>query len=167
MRGIAKACGMQAGSLYYHFASKDEIVSEILNIGVQRVFDAVQQAIAALPADAGLKQVVQTGIAAHLSGLLLAHDFTSANIRIFWQVPLQVRANHTQLRKKYENYWHQLLMGWQKKQAIRPGVNLQMIVLFLFGTMNWTTEWSDGKKSDIQALSVEMAELFCNGLEKK
>src|ERR1035437_495482 len=42
LRAIADACDMKAGSLYYHFESKDQIVSEVLDIGVQRAFDAVR-----------------------------------------------------------------------------------------------------------------------------
>ena len=32
---------MKAGSLYYYFASKDEIVIDVLNIGVARMNEAV------------------------------------------------------------------------------------------------------------------------------
>ena len=34
MRAVGSGVGMKAGSIYYHFASKDEIIEEILNIGI-------------------------------------------------------------------------------------------------------------------------------------
>ena len=165
LRAIASACDMKAGSLYYHFESKDQIVTEVLNIGVQRVFDAVKAAVEALPADAGLAQTLQCAIETHLEALLEAQDFTSANIRIFGQVPAEVRNAHMDLRKRYENYWRNLLSSLESRGEIRPGSNLQRTVFFLFGAMNWTTEWYDKKKTDITVVAAELAELVVNGLK--
>ena len=164
LRSIAQACDMQAGSLYYHFESKDQIVSEVLSIGVQRVFDAVKAAVEALPQDCELDATLQCAIQAHLGALLHAHDFTSANIRIFGQVPDKVRAAHKSLRKAYEQYWLSLLTALQKRGEISSQVDLQRTVFFLFGAMNWTTEWYDQKKSGIPALAQELAGLVSHGL---
>lgn len=167
LRAIAQACDMKAGSLYYHFESKDKIVSEVLDIGVQRVFDAVKDAVAALPPDADLRTTLECAIAAHLGALLHAHDFTSANIRIFGQVPVAVRAPHKSLRRRYEQYWKNLLIALQRRGAIRSGIDLQRTVFFLFGAMNWTTEWYDEKKSTLTALAGELADIVANGLQSK
>ena len=164
LRAIADACDMKAGSLYYHFDSKDQIVSEVLDIGVQRVFDTVRSAVEALPPDAGLRDTLKCAIQAHLSALLHAHEFTSANIRIFGQVPAGVRASHKSLRRSYEQYWQDLLLGLQRRDEIRSGTDLQRTVFFLFGAMNWTTEWYDQKKSGLPAMAGELADLVSNGL---
>ncbi|MEP4559632.1 MAG: helix-turn-helix domain-containing protein, partial [Nitratireductor sp.] len=37
LRKIADAAGIKAGSIYYHFGSKDEIVAAILDAGIQAV----------------------------------------------------------------------------------------------------------------------------------
>ncbi len=167
LRSIAQACDMKAGSLYYHFASKDQIVSEVLDIGVQRVFDAVRRAVEGLPSDANLAVTLQCAIAAHLGALLHAHDFTSANIRIFGQVPLEVRETHKSLRKRYEQYWRKMLLALQHRGEIRDGVDLQRTVFYLFGAMNWTTEWYDQKKSGLAAMAGELTDLVTNGLRAK
>ena len=167
LRSIAAACDMKAGSLYYHFASKDQIVSEVLDIGVQRVFDAVKAAVEALPEDANLKVTLQSAIEAHLGALLHAHDFTSANIRIFGQVPDEVRASHRSLRKKYEQYWRKMLAALQQRGEIQDGIDLQRTVFFLFGAMNWTTEWYDQKKSGLAAMAGELTALVTQGLQAK
>lgn len=158
---------MKAGSLYYHFESKDQIVSEVLDIGVQRVFDAVRMAVEALPSNANLTVTLQCAIEAHLGALLHAHDFTSANIRIFGQVPDDLRAGHKSLRKKYEQYWQDLLITLQQRGEIRNGIDLQRTVFFLFGAMNWTTEWYDEKKSGLTAMAGELTDLVTNGLRGK
>ena len=49
MRKIAASCEMKAGSLYYHFKSKDQILTEVLNIGIKKVHAAVATALADTP----------------------------------------------------------------------------------------------------------------------
>lgn len=164
LRAIAAACDMKAGSLYYHFKSKDEIVTEVLNIGVQRVFDAVTAAVDALPEEAGLTLTLQCAIETHLEALLKSQDFTSANFRIFGQVPENVRAAHKDMRKRYETYWVDLLVGLEDRGEIRVEANLTHTVYFLFGAMNWTTGWFDKKKANIKVVARELTDLVVIGL---
>jgi AcrR family transcriptional regulator len=51
LRDIGERAGMKAGSLYYHFTSKEELVAEVLRTGVKRVHRAVVSAIDALDPD--------------------------------------------------------------------------------------------------------------------
>src|SRR5690606_32822290 len=50
LRDIAKSIDMKAGSIYYHFSSKEQILDEVLSISVKLMTEAVEQALAALPA---------------------------------------------------------------------------------------------------------------------
>ena len=164
LRAIAADCDMKAGSIYYHFASKDVIVAEVLDIGVRRVFDAVKQAVDALPPGTGLADTLRCAIETHLRALLLAHDFTSANIRILGQVPLPVREAHRALRRRYERYWVTLLSGLRQRGDIRATSDLNRTVFFLFGAMNWATEWYDERKSPLAVVAGELADLVAHGL---
>lgn len=165
LRAIAAACNMKAGSLYYHFESKDQIVSEVLDIGVQKVFDSVKAAVQALAPGATLGATLHCAIEAHLCALLHAHDFTSANIRIFGQVPVPVRESHRTLRRAYENYWREMLEQLRRHGAIRAEADLQQTVYFLFGAMNWATEWYDDKRFDLKRVANQMADLVVLGLQ--
>ncbi len=165
LRAIASECGMQAGSLYYHFSSKEEIIASVLEIGVQRVFDAVRAAVDALPAGSGLQATLQAAVLAHLRGLLQSHDFTSANIRIFGQVPPRVRRAHLALRRAYEAYWLELLQGFQQRGAISPQRQPQLVEYFLFGAMNWATEWFDDKVWPVEAVADELTAVLVAGLQ--
>lgn len=165
LRAIAAACNMKAGSLYYHFESKDQIVSEVLDIGVQKVFDSVKSAVEALAPEAALGATLHCAIEAHLRALLHAHDFTSANIRIFGQVPASVRESHRTLRRAYENYWREMLEQLRRDGAIRAEADLQQTVYFLFGAMNWATEWYDDKRFDLRRVANQMADLVVLGLQ--
>ena len=63
---IARAAGMQAGSLYYHFGSKDELLEEVLDIGMRRVHEAVEESQERLPADSSHRDRIRVAVEAHL-----------------------------------------------------------------------------------------------------
>lgn len=88
---IAKAADMQAGSLYYHFNSKDELLEEVLDIGINRVHEAVEESQENMPADAPPYERIRAAVDAHLTTLLKHGDYTSANISIFTQIPEEIR----------------------------------------------------------------------------
>ena len=90
MRKIAENCQMKAGSLYYHFTSKDQILTEVLNIGIQKVHAAVATALSDAPLDIPAIDKLRYAISGHLHALLENSSFTSANVRIFRQVPNMV-----------------------------------------------------------------------------
>ena len=52
MRAVAARVNMKAGSLYYHFPSKEDIVGEILNLGIEDLYESVQAELSRTPADA-------------------------------------------------------------------------------------------------------------------
>src|SRR5262245_18145902 len=88
LRDIADAAGIQAGSLYYHFDSKEHIVAEVLRVGVESVLEGVSSAVARARAAVGRGVVLlEAAIRGHLEALLTHGDYTSANVRILGHVP--------------------------------------------------------------------------------
>ena len=45
IRDIATAAGMMSGSLYYHFASKEDLYVAVQDASISKIFNAVEQAI--------------------------------------------------------------------------------------------------------------------------
>ena len=91
LRTIADAVGIKAGSIYYHFASKDEIIAAVMNDGVDAVHRAVTEALAGLAANASLEERLETAIRAHLHALLEFGDYTSAGLNAYSEAPEPVR----------------------------------------------------------------------------
>ncbi|MGI4952154.1 MAG: TetR/AcrR family transcriptional regulator [Janthinobacterium lividum] len=166
MRDIAAACGIKAGSLYYHFPSKEQIVLEVLDAGVGTVFDTVRSAAAALPPDAGLAVRLRSAIGAHLHALLELGDYTGANIRIFGHVPEHVRTAAMATRRLYEEWWTRLLEQGAAEGAFAPGTDLKLTKLFLLGAMNWSLTWykSGADRHDVQAIADHLAGLVLHGV---
>ena len=164
MRAIAKAADIKAGSLYYHFSSKEDIIIEILNLGISVVHDEVRQIIANLPDNSTASEIIRAGIRGHLHALLEYRDYTSANVRIYGQVPLRVRQLNLPVRRKYEKFWDELLSNLQKSGDIRAQIDIASFRLLLIGALNATLEWFDLEKGNCAVLADNYANLLLNGI---
>ncbi|QCI67069.1 TetR/AcrR family transcriptional regulator [Phreatobacter stygius] len=143
LRDIGAQVGMKAGSLYYHFASKEELAADVLRIGVERVHEAVASAVAALGPGAPMKARIEAAISAHLETLLVESDYTSAHIRCFPYVPPSLKAQLSQARRDYEAIWRRLLDEAAAAKALAPGIDAEVARLAILGALNWSLEWFD------------------------
>jgi TetR/AcrR family transcriptional regulator, cholesterol catabolism regulator len=152
LRDIGQQAGMKAGSLYYHFASKEQLAAEVLRIGVQRVHLAVVTAVEALGNDADAQSRLEAAMAAHLETLLDESDYTSAHIHCFPHVPATLRIELSSARRDYEAVWRALLDDIAANGALPPGMDRNAARLAILGALNWSLEWYDpahGKPSQL------------------
>ncbi len=140
LRDIAAACDMKAGSLYYHFDSKDSLVEAVMTHGVTQVEADVISALDATPADDPLSRI-RTAMEAHLSTLHDRSDYGSAHIRCFAHVPADIRRRLRDVRGRYEAIWTRLLEEARTSGDIASDLDLHTLKFALIGMMNWTLEW--------------------------
>lgn len=141
LRDIAAAMGMKAGSLYYYFASKEELAETIMTEGIERVREAVKQALAAQPEGADPLDNIAVAIKAHLIALHVSGDYASANIRCFTHVPDEMKLRMRKVRKRYEADWRKLIGTAREAGRLAEDVDDDALRYVLFGAMNWTLEW--------------------------
>lgn len=164
LRKIAEAAGIKAGSIYYHFGSKDEIIAAVLDTGIRAVHEGMSQAVSALPEGTGAEAILRAAIGAHLRALLDVSDYSSANVRIFGQVPQSVRDANLHARRAYEAEWDNLLSRLQSDGALKRDVDIRRLRLMLIGALNATLEWFDPHRGSAEALSRTYADVFLNGI---
>jgi AcrR family transcriptional regulator len=164
LREIADAAHIKAGSIYYHFASKEEILGDVLDKGIQAVSDAVRERIEALPAGASFRDRIAAGIEGHLWGLLHNGDFTSANIRIYGQIPTSAKNRHRVVRRAYADLWDRLFEGAMASGELRSDSSAGVIRLFVLGALNWTVEWYNPQRGSYQDFSRQLTEIVFNGV---
>ncbi|MGO1120792.1 TetR/AcrR family transcriptional regulator [Rhodovibrionaceae bacterium A322] len=167
LRDIAAAAGMKAGSLYYHFNSKEDIVVEVLNAGIAWVFEEVRLSVDSMPGDADSLDKISQAIRAHLVILHEESAFTAANMRIFAQVPDEVRQRHLPLRRAYEDYWAQLIKDAQKEGKLNRETNASLLRLSLLGALNSSIEWYRADKSSLEAVAANISEIFLKGAQAR
>jgi len=163
LREVADASGIKAGSIHYHFESKDQILGEVLDKGIQVVTDAVRQRVDALPAGASARQRLAAAIEGHLWGLLHHGDFTSANIRIYGQIPPAAKNRHRKIRRDYADYWDGLLEDALQRGELRPDTHTAIIRLFVIGALNWTVEWYNPQKGAFQDSAKQVTAIVFDG----
>jgi AcrR family transcriptional regulator len=163
LREVADAAGIKAGSIYYHFESKDQILGEVLDKGILAVIHAVQQRVDALPAKATARQRVAAAIEGHLWGLLHHGDFTSANIRVYGQIPPAAKNRHRKIRREYADYWDRLLEDALQRGELRPDTSTAIVRLFVIGALNWTVEWYNPQKGSFQDFVKQITAIVFDG----
>lgn len=166
LRRIAKGVGMTTGSLYYHFASKEEIVSEILDQGHRRCLVEVRHAVTSLGPRASSREILKTAILVHIGCTLGEDSFPSANVRIFAHVPAEVRLNSLGIRHEYERYWFALIRRGQDQGTVRTHEDPGVLANLLFGAMNWMLEWYKKDRHDIEGIAETLTGLI-HGEEKQ
>jgi AcrR family transcriptional regulator len=162
---IAKSAEMQGGSIYYYFESKDQILQEVLDVGITRVFSAVRLAITGLSAQAPFRERLKAAVVAHLTMLLQQSDYTSANIRVFEQAPPAVKLQNRKLREAYAEYWRRLLADGRRSGDIRANADLTILRLMLLGAVNWSVNWYKQDRMSIAELSDGFCDIVLKGVE--
>src|SRR5260221_12810734 len=87
MRIIAEQSGIEAASIYYHFASKEELVDEVMEQGGNRIISQQQERLAALGDDATAEQRFRAAVLGKMAGLVMHGDFALAHGRLLGQMP--------------------------------------------------------------------------------
>jgi TetR/AcrR family transcriptional regulator, cholesterol catabolism regulator len=150
---IAARAGIQTGSLYYHFASREELVNEILHLGIATAWEHVRTAVDALPADTSPVERLSAAVRAHTMAVLTISDYASAQARIVGQVPPGVAEVHRRDQRKYGEYWNELFEAAHAAGELAPDIDAFAARMLAFGAMNWTAEWF-GRQRGIDAASV-------------
>jgi TetR/AcrR family transcriptional regulator, cholesterol catabolism regulator len=161
LREIAEAVGIRKASLYYHFASKEEIVEEVVNDGVRFVHEAVVAALAGL-ADAPPHARLEAAIRVHLTALHGHGDYTSASIKVFTFGAMPVPDSVRQVRRAYEEVWRELIAELQAVGTISAERSPEALRLFLLGALNGSTDWYRPGRFDIAELAREFAALIAS-----
>ena len=167
LRVIAAACDVKAGSIYYHFASKAEILTQILLIGLERITEGTQNAVAEVAQQKPTRRL-QAAIHGHLAALFEFGPFTAAHVSVFSTAPREVREACLHHRDAYEAIWTQLLDDAAQAGELRSDVDQHIARLALMGAMNMSLQWfrPDGELS-IQQLGDAIGAQFLTGVTKR
>lgn len=138
---IAERAGMKAGSLYYHFDSREDLVAEILHRGIQTSYDRVRDAVDALPRDAPAIDRLAAAIRAHTMSILEIGAYASAQARIVGQVPPAIAKVHQREQRTYGAYWNRLFEAAQRDGDIAGDADLFVMRMLALGAMNWIADW--------------------------
>ena len=147
MRDIAQASGMMAGSIYYHYAAKSDLLLAVYSEGVRLVSHAIDDILAG---DASPWIQFERAVLNHLQMMLGALPGASPFASVFIQVqphdfPADRRDALIALRHSYESKFKTLIA----RLPIRRGVDKSLLRLQVIGALNHVPIWyrPGGRKS--------------------
>lgn len=163
LRHIAAASGMKAGSLYYHFSSKQALLEAILRRGIEVMVEAFQRASAATRDQPGPVRVV-AHVRAHLAALFENGPYTAAHVTTFRTAPSIVRDAIVPERDAYEALWTGLLEELAARRELASDAPIGLSRLILFGAMNASIEWFDAERGSLDAFAEAITRQLWSGL---
>lgn len=159
-RDIATAAGMQSGSPFYHFKSKDALLYAVMEAGMHSAISRQVQAIdgALPPADA--REALRRLIQVHFEVLLgPGNDFVPVMLYEHRALSPTERATLAQLQVRYESVWTPVLQALHDSGQLQAPVKLSR--LLILGALNWTVQWFDrNKEASVEELTDAAMKLF-------
>ena len=143
MRDIASDVGIKAGSIYYHFESKTELLIAVHEEGIRRITSLVSTAIvtANTPRDR-----LKAAMIAHLQEILSCGDYAQVVICELPRIDDPRRRRLIDARNEYELIFRNLI----KDLGIGSEIKCRQLRFLIMGAMNWSPMWfnSDGQSPE-------------------
>jgi len=134
VRDIVRDVDMLPGSLYYHFATKEDLLAAVYDEGVRRISARVLAAIARL-ADPWAR--LEAACIAHLEAILQDDDYAQVVIRVRPGDVAVARPRLVGLRDDYETLFAKLISDL----PLPRGTDRRSLRLMLMGSLNWSQTW--------------------------
>lgn len=143
VRDLASAVGIQSGSIFHHFKSKDEILRSVMEETL-RYNTALMDA--ALAEAGSVRERVLALIRCELQSIMGGSGEAMAVLVYEWRsLSAEGQAKVLALRDIYEQLWLQVL-GEAKEAGYIEG-DVFIARRFLMGALSWTTTWFSAQGS--------------------
>jgi AcrR family transcriptional regulator len=157
VRDIAAATGTQAGSWFYHFKTKQDILAAVMEEGMTNSLARLEQlGVEAMPPREAFRALIHT----HLNTIVSPnHDFIPVLLYEWRSLEPQTRKTILALKDRYERIWDAVIArlrvdgDWVSPTPIDR--------LLMFGALNWVVQWYRPKgKFDIDAMTDHAVAFF-------
>ncbi|MBL8340768.1 MAG: TetR family transcriptional regulator [Rubrivivax sp.] len=142
VREIAGAAGMLPGSLYCHFATKEDLLVAVYLRGCEQICSAAQAAVLPL---ADPWERLEAACVAHLEAILRDDDYARVVVRVRPADVPGAAARLVAQRDRYEALWAALVAALPLPRR----TDRRALRLMLLGALNWAQNWyrADGTSS--------------------
>lgn len=156
VRDIAAATGVHAGSWFYYFKTKQDILQAVIEHGLTVALADIEAIdIDHLPPREAMRQLVR----AHLYTILAPHqDFIPVMLYEWRSLDAQAQERIIALKDRYEDIWTRVIDRLRASGEWAHPTPVDR--LLMFGALNWTAQWYQaGAGISIDALA-DQAVLF-------
>jgi TetR/AcrR family transcriptional regulator, cholesterol catabolism regulator len=163
MRDLARAMGVQGGSLYAHIESKEELLFEIVNRATEEFLAALLPVAAQKQAaPAHLQAVLQAHLAVMSRNLDWATVFFHEWKHLSQQKQLLVKAGRDQV----EGIYRQILEQGVGEGHFRQDLDIKLAAILCLSSVNWIYHWfrPDGRLSGDE-VAAQFAHMLIGGFK--
>jgi len=137
IRDIATAAGMMSGSLYYHFASKEDLYIAVQDASISKIFNAVEHAI---PGIADPWERLEAAAIAHVEAMLDRSGFRVLVTPLFPPgLDKKVRDALVAQRDRFERMIDTVIADLPLPETLDRRIFRQHYL----GALNWIPVWCD------------------------
>ena len=165
LSAIAAAAGIQTGSLYYYFDSKEQLVEEALDGGVRVVHERVRQAITDVPDGSSPGERLVAAVRAFIAARLEIGSMSPAHIRSYRDLPEDMRERLRPELEAFSALWDRLVLDAVESGDIRADVDPFILHLFVVHTSEQLAKWPDTTRGSAADTTDVMFRLMWNGLQ--
>jgi AcrR family transcriptional regulator len=138
---IADLAGTQAGSLYYHFVSREQLIEEVFLRGAELAYQHAREAVATLPPSATARERLAMAILEHVRFTLEISDYARAVTRSAGQTPPDMQQRVRAKFRRYGKFLDELIRNAMDDGSLDARLNRSVVRLLIIGAANWTPEW--------------------------
>jgi TetR/AcrR family transcriptional regulator, cholesterol catabolism regulator len=138
---VAAEAELQAPAIYYYFASREDLIEEVMWVGLADMRAHLETALADAPSDASAMDRLMIAVEVHLRHELEISDYATASIRNAGQLPAKLRERHDAEEKKYGALWRTLIKAVAAEGDLRDDLDPYVAQMLVMGTVNWSAEW--------------------------
>ena len=146
VKEIAEACDLLPGSLHYRYQAKEDILVDLMRLGLEHASSAVYRAVTS--ATDPVEQL-RRGINSHLELVVSGSDMVYVLLFEWRSLRGEARAEMIELRDRYEALWGAMLRSLADIGVLREDVDQDLLRLIGLGALNWVATWfrEDGRYS--------------------
>lgn len=139
MQDIAKAVGLTKAGLYHHVGSKDRLLFEILNYGMDILDETVLRKVRAIT---DLRERLRQTIIGHIDLIVRARDL-EITVILHENRSLKgaLRKKINARKKAYIYFLEDLIAQVQQQVGGKPWISPRVATFALLGIINWLYQW--------------------------
>jgi TetR/AcrR family transcriptional regulator, cholesterol catabolism regulator len=161
---VAAEAQIQAPAIYYYYASRDELIEEVMWAGIADMREHVVAALDELHDGTPPLDRLLAATEAHLRHALDISDYTTASIRNAGQVPLSIRKRQIVEEERYGEVWRKLINDLAREGQLRPELDLYIAQMLILGALNWAVEWWNPRRGSLESVVANAQSFIRHGI---
>lgn len=156
---LAKALGVQKGSLYAHIDSKQDLLYEAMQEGARAFHDALD----AVPDELPPTERLRLALRAHLRVVAEQLDVATVFVREWRYLEGDRAEGFLSERRRYEERFRALFREGRERGALRSDLDDHAAVLLVLSAANWAYTWLPND-ADTDALADRFFAILVEGV---